>query len=116
LKTRNLLIFRDAKIRKKRKIAPNWNVLEREIFHLPNKFKVTAFHCFEYHSGNQLRGRSHVRNIKPLFNFDPPVTPEEVRAASLQFVRKITGFQQTVEDQRRAFQAAIEKSQKYQGV
>ena len=32
------------------------------------------------------------RNIKTLYNFDPPVTPEEVRAASLQFVRKITGF------------------------
>ena len=32
------------------------------------------------------------RNIKTLFNFDPPVTPEEVRAASLQFVRKISGF------------------------
>jgi hypothetical protein len=32
------------------------------------------------------------RNIKPLFNFAPPVTPEEVRAASLQFVRKISGF------------------------
>ena len=32
------------------------------------------------------------RNIKMLFNFDPPVTEEEVRAASLQFVRKICGF------------------------
>jgi hypothetical protein len=32
------------------------------------------------------------RNIKTLFNFDPPVTDDEVRAASLQFVRKITGF------------------------
>ena len=32
------------------------------------------------------------RNIRTLFNFDPPVTSEEVRAASLQFVRKITGF------------------------
>src|ERR1044072_8085605 len=32
------------------------------------------------------------RNIKTLFNFDPPVTPEEVQAASLQFVRKISGF------------------------
>ena len=32
------------------------------------------------------------RNIKMLFNFDPPVTPEEVRAASLQYVRKISGF------------------------
>ena len=32
------------------------------------------------------------RNIRPLFNFDPPVTPDEVRAASLQFVRKVSGF------------------------
>ena len=32
------------------------------------------------------------RNIKMLFNFDPPVTPEEVHAASLQYVRKISGF------------------------
>jgi uncharacterized protein DUF2277 len=32
------------------------------------------------------------RNIKTLFNFDPPVNPEEIRAASLQFVRKISGF------------------------
>ncbi len=32
------------------------------------------------------------RNIKPLFNFDPPTTEEEIRAASLQFVRKISGF------------------------
>jgi len=32
------------------------------------------------------------RNIKVLFNFDPPVTSEEIRAASLQFVRKISGF------------------------
>ena len=35
---------------------------------------------------------SMCRNIKTLFNFDPPVTDEEVRAASIQFVRKITGF------------------------
>jgi hypothetical protein len=32
------------------------------------------------------------RNIRTLYNFDPPVTPDEVRAASLQFVRKISGF------------------------
>jgi len=32
------------------------------------------------------------RNIKTLFNFDPPVTPEEIQNASLQFVRKISGF------------------------
>lgn len=49
------------------------------------------------------------RNIKPLFNFDPPVTPEEVRAASLQFVRKITGFNKPSKANEEAFQAAIEE-------
>ena len=37
------------------------------------------------------------RNIKMLFNFEPPVTEEEIRAASLQYVRKISGFEQAVE-------------------
>jgi len=49
------------------------------------------------------------RNIKPLFNFDPPVTPEEVRAASLQFVRKITGFNKPSKANEAAFQTAIEE-------
>ena len=49
------------------------------------------------------------RNIKPLFNFDPPVTPEEVRVASLQFVRKITGFNKPSKANEEAFQAAIEE-------
>ena len=49
------------------------------------------------------------RNIRPLFNFDPPVTPEEVRAASLQFVRKITGFHRPSKANEEAFQAAIEE-------
>ncbi len=48
------------------------------------------------------------RNIKMLFNFDPPVTPEEVRAASLQFVRKITGFNKPSKANEAAFQAAID--------
>ena len=48
------------------------------------------------------------RNIKTLFNFDPPVTPEEVRAASLQFVRKITGFHQPSKTNEAAFNAAID--------
>jgi hypothetical protein len=38
------------------------------------------------------------RNIKPLFNFDPPTTEEEIRAASLQFVRKISGFTKPSKD------------------
>jgi len=48
------------------------------------------------------------RNIKTLFNFDPPVTPEEVRAASLQFVRKITGFHHPSKANEAAFDAAID--------
>jgi hypothetical protein len=49
------------------------------------------------------------RNIKPLFNFDPPVTPEEIHNASLQFVRKITGFHKPSKANEEAFQAAIEE-------
>ena len=48
------------------------------------------------------------RNIKTLFNFDPPVTPEEIRAASLQFVRKISGFQKPSKANEAAFQAAVD--------
>ena len=49
------------------------------------------------------------RNIRPLFNFDPPVTSEEVRAASLQFVRKISGFTKPSKANEDAFQAAVEE-------
>ena len=48
------------------------------------------------------------RNIKTLFNFDPPVTEEEVRAASLQFVRKISGFTKPSKANEAVFLAAIE--------
>ena len=47
------------------------------------------------------------RNIKTLFNFDPPVTEEEIRAASLQFVRKISGFNKPSKANEVAFQSAI---------
>ncbi len=49
------------------------------------------------------------RNIKTLFNFDPPVTEEEIRAASLQFVRKITGFNKPSKANEPAFLAAIDE-------
>jgi hypothetical protein len=49
------------------------------------------------------------RNIKPLFNFDPPVTDEEVRAASLQFVRKISGFTKPSKTNEAAFDVAIDE-------
>src|ERR1700721_2872179 len=47
------------------------------------------------------------RNIKTLFNFDPPVTDEEIRAASLQFVRKITGFNKPSKGNEEAFLVAV---------
>jgi hypothetical protein len=49
------------------------------------------------------------RNIKTLFNFNPPVTDDEVRAASLQFVRKITGFNKPSKANEPAFQAAVDE-------
>jgi hypothetical protein len=48
------------------------------------------------------------RNIKTLFNFEPPVTEDEVRAASLQFVRKITGFNKPSKANEASFQGAID--------
>jgi hypothetical protein len=49
------------------------------------------------------------RNIRTLFNFDPPVTPEETRAASLQFVRKITGFNKPSKANEAAFSSAVDE-------
>jgi hypothetical protein len=49
------------------------------------------------------------RNIKTLFNFDPPVTSEEIQNASLQFVRKISGFHKPSKANEAAFQAAVEE-------
>ena len=48
------------------------------------------------------------RNIRPLFNFDPPSTAEEIRAASLQFVRKITGFHKPSRANETLFLAAVD--------
>lgn len=49
------------------------------------------------------------RNIKTLFNFDPPVTTAEVQAASLQFVRKISGFTKPSKANEAAFAAAVDE-------
>ena len=48
------------------------------------------------------------RNIKTLFNFEPPVTEDEIRAASLQFVRKISGFSKPSRANEAAFNSAID--------
>jgi hypothetical protein len=49
------------------------------------------------------------RNIKTLFNFDPPITEEETRAAALQFVRKITGFNKPSKANQASFFSAVEE-------
>ena len=49
------------------------------------------------------------RNIRPLFNFDPPVTEEEIRAASLQFVRKVSGFHHPSKANEAAFESAVDR-------
>ena len=49
------------------------------------------------------------RNIKMLFNFDPPVTDEEIRAASLQFVRKVSGFTKPSKANEVAFATAVDE-------
>jgi len=50
------------------------------------------------------------RNIKTLFNFDPPATEEEIRAASLQFVRKLSGFTKPSKANEAAFARAVEET------
>ena len=49
------------------------------------------------------------RNIKTLFNFEPPVTDQEIRAASLQFVRKVSGFNKPSKANEAAFMAAVDE-------
>ena len=49
------------------------------------------------------------RNIKSLFNFEPPATEEEIRAASLQFVRKVSGFNKPSKANEAAFLAAVDE-------
>lgn len=48
------------------------------------------------------------RNIQPLFNFDPPASPNDVRAAALQYVRKVSGYQKPSKANEAAFNAAVE--------
>jgi len=49
------------------------------------------------------------RNIRPLFNFEPPVTDAEIRAASLQFVRKVSGFNKPSKANEASFLAAVDE-------
>lgn len=49
------------------------------------------------------------RSIRPLFNFEPPATEEEIRAAAVQFVRKLSGFQAPSQANRAAFERAVDE-------
>lgn len=49
------------------------------------------------------------RNIKPLFNFEPPATDEEIRAAAMQYARKVSGFSKPSKANQAAFLAAVEE-------
>ena len=49
------------------------------------------------------------RNIRPLFNFEPPATEEEIRAAALQFVRKVSGFAKPSQANAQAFERAVDE-------
>lgn len=56
-----------------------------------------------------LKGSTMCRNIKILFNFQPPVTEAEIQAASLQYVRKVSGFNKPSAANEAAFQTAVEE-------
>ena len=49
------------------------------------------------------------RNIRPLFNFEPPATEEEIRASSLQYVRKVSGFHKPSKANEEAFESAVDE-------
>jgi len=79
---------------------------DRYCYHLSvrrERASLTSLHSCYARSGDMCR------NIKTLFNFDPPVTDEEIHAASLQFVRKISGFNQPSKANQASFLAAVEE-------
>jgi hypothetical protein len=74
------------------------------------KIKLDAIKIISYRTVTLVPVRmSMCRNIRNLFNFDPPVTSEEVRSASLQFVRKISGFSKPSKANEEAFATAVEE-------
>ena len=70
---------------------------------------IGCFFTNPYAGALRYIGLAVCRNIRNLFNFDPPVTDEEVRAASLQFVRKISGFSKPSKANERAFEDAVDE-------
>ncbi len=78
-----------------------YNTITASIFVFP-----TFYHCYTDSIREIL---TMCRNIKTLYNFEPPATEAEIRAASLQFVRKITGFNKPSKLNEAAFQAAVDE-------
>src|SRR5207237_7743184 len=68
-----------------------------------------ARHCRSNSQPRHIEVTIVCRNIKTLFNFQPPVTEEEIRAASLQFVRKVSGFNKPSKANEAAFLAAVDE-------
>jgi hypothetical protein len=56
-----------------------------------------------------VRGKTMCRNIRPLFNYDPPATRDEIQAASVQFVRKISGYKKPSQSNVQALEEAVEE-------
>ena len=90
---------------------PLWEFVERDYLSSCIQKQSLAATCASLSKGAQAWGKIVVmcRNIKTLFNFDPPVTEEEVRAASLQFVRKISGFNKPSKANEKLFQDAVDE-------
>ncbi len=65
-------------------------------------------HCQLFLELRLIEGKLVCRNIKVLFNFEPPATEEEIRSAALQFVRKVSGFNQPSQANEAAFLAAVD--------
>jgi hypothetical protein len=90
---------------------PLWEFVERDYLRSCIQKQSLTVTCASLSKGAQAWGKIVVmcRNIKTLFNFDPPVTEEEVRAASLQFVRKISGFNKPSKANEKLFQDAVDE-------
>jgi hypothetical protein len=102
---------------------PRWNA-ESEPEHWKREFRVDVAFITErpglretraetnngdVRDNPDARNQAMCRNIKMLFNFDPPVTEEEIRAASLQYVRKISGFASPSHANEAAFNRAVDE-------
>ena len=84
-------------------------ITSRDDTRLPSPSEWKGVATFRKSNPKQSKDFSMCRNIKTLFNFDPPVTDDEVRAASLQFVRKISGFNKPSKANEEAFQGAVDE-------